>query len=47
MTLVIATRNDMGRVTRRLAEHPEWRYRTLGGPNGEIIIVVDSASITG
>jgi hypothetical protein len=45
MTLVIATRNDMGRVTRKLADHPEWRYMTHAGDNGEIVIEVDAATV--
>jgi hypothetical protein len=42
MTLVIASKSDLGRVTRELASHPEWEYHTHAGDNGEIVIDVDT-----
>jgi hypothetical protein len=42
MTLEIATRNDMGSVTRLLTSHPEWAYHTHAGDNGSIVIEVEN-----
>lgn len=42
MTLVIATKGDLGKVTRQITAHPEWNYHTMPGDNGEIVIVVDN-----
>lgn len=41
MTLIIETRNDMGRITRLLSKHPEWNYRTVRGDHGAIVILVE------
>jgi hypothetical protein len=42
MTLTIATKNDLGRVTRELSSHPEWHYHTHAGENGTIVIEVEA-----
>lgn len=41
MTLTIATRDDMGPVTRLLVSHPSWHYSTQHGDGGTIVIIVD------
>lgn len=47
MTLVIASRQDMGRVTRLLVEHPDWRYHSRRGAGGVILVDVDNATEEG
>jgi hypothetical protein len=46
MTLVIASRQDMGRVTRLLVAHPDWRYHSRRGEGGVILVDVDDTSAT-
>ena len=47
MTLVIATKGDLGKVTRQITAHPEWVYHTTAGDNGEIVVVLDNAGQPG
>jgi hypothetical protein len=45
MTLQIASKNDLGRVTRWLVDHPEVMYKSKAGDGGTILIEVDETTL--
>lgn len=44
MTIVIITRQDLGRVTRILAAHPDWAYQSHAGEHGEIVLDIQEGN---